>query len=54
MCLPNFMNIHYSLFKILKNQTVTDGQMDGRSNILVLWATSIRYYGLLLIVLGAS
>ena len=29
MCLPNFMKFRHCLFKILKNQNVADGQMDG-------------------------
>ena len=30
MCLPNFMKFPHCLFKILKNQNVADGQMDGK------------------------
>ena len=26
MCLPNFMEFHHCLFKILKNQNIADGQ----------------------------
>ena len=28
-CLPNFMKFRHCLFKILKNQNVTDGRPDG-------------------------
>ena len=32
MCFQNFMKFRYCLFKILKNQNVADGQMDGGMN----------------------
>ena len=33
MCLQNLMNFHHCLFKILKkNQNITDGKMDGRTD----------------------
>ena len=34
MCLPNFMEFHHCLFKILKNQNVVDGWMDGQTDVL--------------------
>ena len=30
ICLPNFMKFRHCLFKILKNQNVTDRRMDGQ------------------------